>query len=423
MKRRLADQILGRMPILDEEWGDIRFVKAQFRHFYETEANILAPTEILQREFGFLSFEGKTMIRHLSFNDGDQLRAAVVENTPAHVYYSSAYYRDPEAEMDRKGWLGADLVFDIDADHIDTPCKEVHDSWVCKSCGSEGRGRTPQTCPRCGRSSFEEEVWLCDRCLEAAKFEALKLIDILIQDFGFSPLDLEVNFTGNRGYHVHVKAPTVRRLDQIGRREIVDYITGTGLKVEFHGFSRLRGGASTMADPGWRGRITRALYDYLSEVDGETIRGVRLSRQASRSILESRGEILRILREEHPGRVLRFLDLKSLQALVDASIKRQASAIDTVVTTDLHRLIRLPNTLHGKTGFTAQRVALDSLEDYDPLMRAIAFKGGSMKVMVKNAPRFRIGDEVLGPFKDEQVELPVAAAVFLLCRRAARVEG
>jgi len=408
---------------MSEEWESIRFVKTMFRRFYEAETKLLeAPTEILRREFGFLAFEGKTMIRHLSFNNEDQLRSAMVENTPAHVYYSSAYYRNPEAEMDKKGWLGADLVFDIDADHIDTPCKEDHDSWICKSCGLEERGRAPQACPQCGKSSFEEETWLCDRCLEAAKFEAQKLIDILIQDFGFTPLELEVNFTGNRGYHVHVKAPIVRKLDQISRREIVDYITGTGLKAEFHGFSRIRGGASTMADPGWRGRTARAVYDYLSEADESTIQGLKLSSQALRNILEEKGEILKVLREEHPSRVLKYLDLKSLQALVEASIKKQASAIDTVVTTDLHRLIRLPNTLHGKTGFMAQRVSLDGLEDYDPLTRAIAFKGDPVKVMVKRAPRFRICDEVLGPFKDEQVVLPVAGAVFLLCRRSARVE-
>jgi len=408
---------------MSEEWESIRFVKTLFRRFYEAEAKLLeAPTEILRREFGFLSFEGKTMIRHLSFNNEDRLRSAMVENTPAHVYYSSAYYRNPEAEMDKKGWLGADLVFDIDADHIDTPCKEDHDSWTCKSCGLEERGRAPQSCPQCGKSSFEEETWMCERCLEAAKFEAQKLIDILIQDFGFTPLDLEVNFTGNRGYHVHVKAPMVRKLDQISRREIVDYITGTGLKAEFHGFSRIRGGASTMADPGWRGRTARAVYDYLSEADESTIQGLKLSSQALRNILEEKGEILKVLREEHPSRVLKYFDLKSLQALIEASIKKQSSAIDTVVTTDLHRLIRLPNTLHGKTGFMAQRVSLDGLEDYDPLTRAIAFKGDRVRVMVKRAPRFRIGDEVLGPFKDEQVVLPVAGAMFLLCRRSARVE-
>jgi len=29
--------------------------------------------------------------------------------------------------MENKGWIGADLIFDIDADHIETRCKTEHD--------------------------------------------------------------------------------------------------------------------------------------------------------------------------------------------------------------------------------------------------------------------------------------------------------
>jgi len=40
------------------------------------------------------------------------------EKTPIHLYYSSAYYEEPSADkMDLKGWLGSDLIFDIDSDH------------------------------------------------------------------------------------------------------------------------------------------------------------------------------------------------------------------------------------------------------------------------------------------------------------------
>ena len=38
---------------------------------------------------------------------------------PSHIYYSSAYYEKPDAAtMGEKGWCGADLIFDLDADHI-----------------------------------------------------------------------------------------------------------------------------------------------------------------------------------------------------------------------------------------------------------------------------------------------------------------
>ncbi len=93
-----------------------------------------------------------------------------------------------------------------------------------------------------------------------------------------------------------------------------------------------------------------------------------------------------------------------------------------MVTTDLRRLIRLPNTLHGKTGWLAQSVPLDDLADYDPLSSAIAFTEGVEKVYIRSTPKIAIGGETYGPFEEETRELPLAVAMFLLCRGAARVE-
>jgi len=411
---------------MDEEgWGSISFVAETFRQYYLSRGELVqAPPEIKQREFAFLSFEGRSMFRHMAFDDARQLRRHLVDNAPAHVYYSSAYYEAPEAGMEWKGWLGADLVFDIDADHIDSPCKKDHDRWRCRTCGEEGAGKAPERCPGCGKATFIGETWFCEKCLELAKFEADKLLDIIIQDFGFSPSagEVEVNFSGNRGYHVHVRSAHVMGLDQFARREVVDYIMGIGINLRYHGFGRGRGGPSTIAEKGWRGRAAKALYDYITYATPEDIKRLKLGRAATRSISEDRGEILRLLREGPPSGILRYVRSETLGRLMDAAVKEQASAIDTVVTTDVTRLIRLPNTLHGKTGWLAQTVPIDELEDYDPQTSAVALTGGTETIFVRRAPRFRIGDETFGPFLEERVELPLAAAVFLLCKRAARVE-
>ena len=405
-------------------WGSVAYVAELFQSYYLSGAErVRAPSEIKQREFGFLSFGGRAMFRHTAFDNAQQLRRYLVDNAPAHVYYSSAYYSAPEAEMRWKGWLGADLVFDIDADHIDSHCRADHDRWRCRACGEEGAGKAPERCPRCGKAAYEEETWICDRCLRAAKYEAQKLLDILIQDFGFSPSEeLEVNFTGNRGYHVHVRSHHVKGLDQLARREIVDYIMGIGINPRHQGFGSIRGGPPTIAEGGWRGRAVKALYGYISNAAPEAIKALKLGRGATANLLERRDEILRLLMERHPSGIVGYIDSKSLGGLMEAAVKEQASAIDTVVTTDLHRLIRLPNTLHGKTGWLAQTVPIDELEDYAPQTSAIALTGGTETVYVRRAPRFRIGDETYGPFLEERVELPLAAAVFLLCKKAARVE-
>ncbi len=45
--------------------------------------------------------------------------------------------------------------------------------------------------------------------------------------------------------------------------------------------------------------------------------------------------------------------------------------VDKSVTLDPYRIMRIPNTLHGKTGLIARVVA--DLEKFDPLKEAMAF--------------------------------------------------
>jgi DNA primase small subunit len=95
--------------------------------------------------------------------------------------------------------------------------------------------------------------------------------------------------------------------------------------------------------------------------------------------------------------------------------------VDTVVTTDIHRLIRLPGTLHGKTGFRKVQISISSIDDFDPFKSATAFKGGTTSVLVSDAPEFRLGNEKFGPFRNQKVELPTAAALLLMCKKRAEM--
>ena len=408
----------------EQDWGSEQYVMDQFKRYYSTGVEqVEAPPEIAQREFGFLSFGGRGMFRHIGFPGLQQLKGYIANYAPAHSYFSAAYYDNPRAAMADKGWLGADLVFDIDADHFDLPCQTRHDRWVCKTCDNEGMGHPPERCPICGKATYEEENWLCNECLDAAKYEAQKLLDMLIQDFGFDPSsELTVNFSGNRGYHVHARSPTAKGLDQMARREVVDYVLAIGIQAEYQGLtSRRVGEGSSLGQGGWRGRSLKALYDFIATSTPEQIKALKLGRGATSNLIEARDEILSSLVNQHPSRMARFIDKKSMCKLLEVSVDEQASAIDTVVTTDLRRLIRLPNTLHGKTGWLTQNVPIDDLADYDPLGEAIAFTEGTQKVYIRRAPEISIAGESYGPFEEEEAELPMAVVMFLLCRRAARV--
>lgn len=407
---------------MEQDWGSPSFIEGKFREWYARHSDaIKAPDGLRNREFAFLTFQSRNMFRHIMFPSEQELQRYIRNSAPAHSYHSSAYYTDPTADMSRKGWLGADLVFDIDADHFSLPCQKTHDKWRCRNCGKQGEGHPPEIC-ECGKAQFETETWLCESCLQAAKHEAQKLMDILIQDFGLEPEHLLTNFSGHRGYHVHARSESVKKLGQNERREIVDYIMATGLEAEFHGFSQRRKGAKpSLAEAGWGGRTVRALYDYLNEVKDEEIKALKLGEKATENIITQKNKILKTLMEKHPSNVIPLIDHKSLNTILERAVELQASEIDTVVTTDIHRLIRLTNTLHGKTGWQTQNIPYGALPDYDPLTSAVVITGPAVNLEFKSAPKIRILDEEYGPYEDEEVEIPLEAALFFLAKKGARV--
>jgi len=405
----------------------VSFIRDKFAEFYEEKASeIKAPSSLPQREFGFFIFKENIVIRHKGFAAVDALRAFIKRIVPSHAYYSAAYYEMPEEKMDRKGWLGADLYFDIDADHIPTECGKIHDTWFCRTCGFQGRGIAPEECPSCSGKKFEEQKWPCEVCLESAKYEAIKLLDFLMGDFGFSPHEIEVSFSGHRGYHVHVESEETRELDSAARKEIVDYITGVGLEPTYHGLQGSMHRSTVILGPnldetGWRGRMARGTHEFLLSATREDLEDIDLSKKVIDEILSKRSRILESWKKKGPWSLIKGIGIETWGKIVKRAIESQSARIDTVVTTDIHRLIRLPNTLHGKTGWLKISFPAEEIERFDPLSSAIAFKKGEVTIYVEKAPKFRIGEETFGPFENKKVELPMAAAMFLLCKGVAEV--
>ena len=366
------------------------FLENKFSEYYEKNlGEIRAPEYIDNREFGFLLFKKGVMVRHKGFKTIESARNYIKMINPSDVYYSTAYYEKPEAPMDKKNWLGADLVFDIDADHLETSCRILHDKWICENCGYSGKGLAPNSCLKCGTERLKADSWVCEKCLDEAKKEVLKLIDMLISDFGLQPNNLHSYFSGHRGYHLHVNAKQTRMLGDNERKEIVDYILGVGLDVQLYDLKNIETMLKELElnESGWKGRITRGYYRHLNEI-----------KKGTRQAKLKHKEILRKIITENSAR------------------------IDTVVTTDIHRLIRMPETLHGKTGLRAVKVDINNLEEFDPFKESLAWKG-NMSVFVLESPRFRIRDEEYGPYMKEKVNLPTAAAILLLCKGKALLKG
>lgn len=392
-----------------------------------------SPAEFSQREYAFLLFRERAMVRHKAFSTPTALSGYLKDKIPSDVYHSCAYYETPEADMDKKGWMGADLVFDIDADHIPTSCGKLHDEWHCAnprclvSGGLNGRGITPDECPACGGVKFETRTWACDQCIETTRVETQKLLDMLANDFGFSEHEIHTYFSGHRGYHIHVENEAIRNLDAMARKEIVDYVSGKGIDL----FNK-KGSSSAKAkrkeaapvfslgDYGWRRRLKSGLQSFLEVASNEDLLKTGITNQAANSIFKHKSAILRHCFLENRW--------KNIKGTYDNWIKlaeyikdRQISQIDTVVTSDIHRLIRANGTLHGKTGLLKAEFPVRKLDCFDPFVGAVAFKEGTAQIHVHNAPQFRMSGETFGPYRDEIKELPTAAAVMLVLKGRADV--
>jgi DNA primase small subunit len=401
------------------------FVYQKFTEYYKDPSTVIPATTVPeQREFAYLMFKERFMVRHRRFAEFKSFRAMLAETVPSDVYHSCAYYENPDVDMDKKSWLGADLVFDIDADHIPTNCDKIHDEFTCVKCGFGGRGLIPEVCPCCEATKFETKTWPCELCIQSARTETAKLIDMLENDFGFSQNELHSYFSGHRGYHVHIENESVKSLDAMARKEIVDYVTGLGIAILDKDTKQPRGKRNagskkfSLHNFGWNRRLKVGMADFLLNATAENLKLVGLNNKA---VLENKELIIKRAIQEGKWESIKGVKAQTWLKLAEYVRETQSSKIDTVVTTDIHRLIRMNGTLHGKTGLKKVEFPPKDLQTFDPFIGAVAFKKGTAKVLVSDAPEFRLSGETLGPYKNQTVELPVAAAIMLICKKRAQV--
>jgi len=374
------------------------------------------------------------MVRHKAFASPTALLSSLRDRAPSDVYHSCAYYENPEAEMDKKGWSGADLVFDIDADHIPTTCGKIHDEWHCgnPAClvpdGMVGRGVTPEECPGCGGVKFDAKTWACKECIDTTRDETRKLVDMLTDDFGFAETEIRTFFSGHRGFHIHVENEAVRGFDTMARREIVNYVCGIGLDMfdKKSGKSvKSKGKTSniefTLNNYGWKRRLKNGMRQYLSEATTENLNELGVSKKAATTIVKNKQGILQRCVEENRWDTVKGVGYETWMRIAEHVKNGEIAQIDTVVTSDIHRLIRANGTLHGKTGLLKVEFPMKELDTFDPFVEAVAFKEGEAKVSVSDAPEFMLSGETFGPFKNQQVELPTAAAILLILKNRAEL--
>lgn len=389
-----------------------RFLLKTFRKYYRANTPFL-PDRFTRREFGFMFFDKTFVQRHIGFHSSDELHRFMESQVPSHSYYSTAYYRTPDAPtMEEKGWMGAELIFDLDADHLE---------------GAD-------------QMSFDD-------MLAQIKKEMISLVDnYLFGDMGFSPEDVYITFSGGRGYHAHVKMPEVLGLGSHERREIVDFVTSRGLNIDwvFAEEARALGtanvGGRTVANikrfrtippadsGGWRLRMRNALKDVVNDIcdmDVPEIKKAYPSTKKNQSLAKIQEDLRKsrdVIFENNKMATLAHNTQELLVKIMAEDVAiRISGEVDEPVTADIKRLIRLPGSIHGKSGLRVTPLSREELTDFDPMTMAIPkeYSDDPVKITMKRDYDFNMKGQ---HFKLSGItEVPEYAAVFLIGKKLADI--
>ena len=375
------------------------------------------PPRLRSREWMFVGFDDRPPERHRGFRKPDELLAHVVRKIPKSCFYSTAYYLDPnQRSMKDKMLQGADLIFDLDGDHL----------------------------PGVTDGDFPSMI-------SAIQDQAHQLwFDFLEPEFGFDARHLQVTFSGHRGFHLHYRAPDIWDLDSMARRELVSHIKGEGVDVQI----LLKG-----PDCAWKRRIISGVDSVLNKLDIASndnqegrkalkeLKGIIDSRIGSPNCLvKSCGvESLRKISEKvqdvgRRGRLAKGFETGELLPVFGGSLDNKfrelvkgdsavvlgnAGETDEVVTIDLKRVIRWPTSLHGKSGMKVVEFPLDRLDPhgpnpFDPLLEAVPWRMGEPDVKIKSIKsdvRYRIGTAEGELDEGQEYSVDEATATFLVLKR------
>lgn len=369
------------------------FAQEAFKEYYRH--HLKAPPEIFAREFGF-GFDKKIDFRHRAFESEFALQEFIQREAPLFMSYSAAYYRYPAAQpMSNKGFLGADLVFDLDADAK----HEGHNAVICPACFNKVR----------------------DDCIELIE-------EYLLADFGFTAGELSVNFSGQKGFHVHIRSEKVRELSADARKQLINYATAADLDVgkilgervvsDWEGKKKRQLAGPDSKARGWGGKLFKAATGLIERADANEMKAIGLTRQQAHKLMENKDAVLKKMSEGNWD-YLRGME-KAWANLLENTVKMRSVAVDRNVTFDLARLIRLPDSLHGDTGFVAKTIKLPELAVFDPTRDALAFNDKKpVRITATDSVVFDFGGERVDLKAREQKTLPFALAMLMLCKKKA----
>jgi len=419
------------------------YVAAIRRYYRSHKVPIFFPID--RKEFGVGDFGRKISRRYLTFSTSGELRGFLLRETPPYISYSVADWEHPDSRDDReRGFLGAELVFEFDDDEfVRYSPNDISYCPNCKDVRTVGelteQGLNPLYCVHCGDRREIIPLPSASRWNRVVQ-ETKRLIAVLVEDFGIPEKTIYLNYSGNRGIHTHVtdhrftdskrvfegyrdKYRVMQEMHRI-RQEFTNYLTlsdfdasNTDLRYED---GRVLG--PTPSYGGMVGRVVDRIRQVLLSTNSPYVFHKYLSSDSERKELEN---LLRSIGNRNVARRIEMglydsgvgnrTLLNAWRNVFKGVAKDVAHPIDAQTSSDIKRLIRLPNTIHGTTGLVAKTIRRGDLDKFDPYKDAVALpRTPKITLWIRYLPEIRFDGRTYGPYTEEEVDIPLNLGFFLL---------
>ena len=211
----------------------------------------------------------------------------------------------------------------------------------------------------------------------------------LTNDFSIDKNDVKTFFSGNEGFHLHVKSTSYQDLGSKERAELTDYIMFRGIIPETLGFKKFNPEKSSFPnydDLGWRGRAAKQMYATKSKKS-----------ESVKQIISS--------------------GYTNFQKNLEEMKEQIGVKIDPNVTVDIHRIFRLAGSINSKSGLT--KILVDDLEKFDPYVDACLFNDEEITLRANCPISFTLKNKNFGPYSNEITTVPRFAAIYMICKGVA----
>jgi len=373
------------------------YIKSRFSDYYRSVNFDNIPDDIENRELARITWTD-IMIRHDALFTEQSISGYVTSNSPQHFYFSCGKYNNPSSEdMDKKEWIGSDLIFDLDADPEHMPMIDSDTSYK--------------------------------KSLEVCKTQLQKLIQSLHKIL--SPSNIHVFFSGSRGYHVHIRDESVQSLSRGARTELINLLTGKNISYDsITTTSKYFTETGKYFKNGYWGDI---MYDTLSnkvekinsfnskEEKITYLQNIHGIDSAATDILEK----VETLSNCSVSTDISVFPSAFIKFVINEAKKNGIVHIDAPVSSDTNRLIRVPDSLHGGSGLKVDSIPIDKIDSYDPLVEAVPSRFDNSDIQVKvtftDDSKCHIGGTTREFSEDETCILDEEIAIHECCKNTAEV--